>query len=367
MFSVEKIVDRQIIEQLKLEPQTTAKFAGLQYVKADNLQIRRKKVGRGFSYFQATGDRITDEAELTRIKSLTIPPGLTEVRICHLENGHLQATGRDAKQRKQYFYHPQWRKIRSQHKFNRMLLFGVHLPQIRQTTNSHLRKHGLPREKVLATVVQLLETTLIRVGNDQYAKQNNSFGLTTMRDRHVDITGYKVRFEFTGKSGIDHEIELNDRRLATVIKRCQEIPGYEIFKYYDESGERHFVNSEDVNQYLQDITNRDFTAKDFRTWAGTLLAAIELHKLGGFDSQTQAQKNITQAIKNVAKQLGNRPATSRKYYIHPAILEAYQDNLLLSKMSQTSSQNTIDHLRPEETVILQIIKKALPLPRSSVR
>ena len=367
MLAVEKIVDRQTIELLKLEPQKTATFAGLQYVKADSLPIRRKKVGRGFSYFQANGDRISDRAELTRIKSLTIPPALSEVRICHLENGHLQATGRDAKQRKQYFYHPQWRKIRSQHKFNRMLLFGAHLPQIRQTTDSHLRKHGLPREKVLATIVQLLETTLIRVGNNQYAKQNNSFGLTTMRDRHIDITGHKVRFEFTGKSDIDHEIELNDRRLATIIKRCQEIPGYEIFKYYDELGERHFVNSEDVNQYLQDITNQDFTAKDFRTWAGTLLAAIELHRLGNFDSQTQAQKNITRAIKSVAKQLGNRPATSRKYYIHPAIIEAYQDNSLLSKMSQTASQETSDRLHPEEIVILQIIKKALPLPRSSVR
>ncbi|WP_019509325.1 DNA topoisomerase IB [Pleurocapsa sp. PCC 7319] len=362
MLAVEKIVERKFEEILDLEPQESAKVAGLCYVRADDLLIVRKKVGRGFSYIDANGDRIADEAELDRLKSLTIPPALTDVRLCHLPDGHLQATGRDAKRRKQYFYHPQWRKIRSQHKFNRMLLFGAHLPAIRETTDQHLRKHGLPREKVLAAVVQLLETTLIRVGNNRYAKKNSSFGLTTLRDRHVEIKDSKVKFEFRGKSGVDHEIELNDRRLANVIKQCQEIPGYEVFKYYDESGDRQFVDSEDVNEYLQTITTKDFTAKDFRTWAGTLLAAIELNDLGGYDSEPQAQKNVTQAIKNVAQQLGNRPATCRKYYVHPAIIAAYNNKSLLDLMSQTENfKSAANGLNPEEIVILEIIKEALPI------
>ena len=361
MLAIDKIVDRQIVKTLDLEPEKTAKVAGLRYVKADSLRIVRQKVGRGFSYLYLEGDRITDEAELQRLKDLTIPPALSDVLMCHLPNGHLQATGRDAKGRKQYFYHADWRKIRSQHKFNRMLLFGASLPIIRETTDRHLRKRGLPREKVLATVVQLLETTLIRVGNARYAKKNRSFGLTTLRERHVEITGTKVQFEFRGKSGVDHQIELRDRRLANVIKKCQEIPGYEIFKYYDEDGERHFVDSADVNEYLQQITGREFTAKDFRTWAGTLLAAIELDELGQFDSSKQAQKNVTQAIKKVAKQLGNRPATCRKYYVHPAILEAYEDGLLLDLMSKTTDrESATNDLNPEEKAVLEIIEQAIP-------
>ena len=365
MLAIDKIVDRQVIKALDLEPEETAKLVGLRYVRADSLQIVRQKVGRGFSYLDAKGDRITDEAELQRLKDLTIPPALSDVFICHLPNGHLQATGRDTKRRKQYFYHPDWRKIRSQNKFNRMLLFGASLPLIRETTERHLRKRGLPREKVLATVIQLLETTLIRVGNHQYAKKNRSFGLTTLRDRHVEVTGTKVQFEFRGKSGVDHQIELKDRRLAKVIKKCQEIPGYEIFKYYDANGERHFVDSGDVNEYLQQITDRDFTAKDFRTWAGTLLAAIELDELGEFDSDKQAKKNIVSAIKQVAKQLGNRPATCRKYYVHPAILEAYEDGLLLNLMSETTNINIespANELNPEEKVVLKIIEQAIPRP-----
>ena len=363
MLAVDKKVERKIVEALDLEPEKSAEMAGLRYVKADSLVIERKKVGRGFSYLNIKGERITDEAELERLKSLTIPPALKDVRICHLENGHLQATGQDDKKRKQYFYHPQWRKIRSQHKFNRMVLFGACLPSIRATTAKHLRKRGLPREKVLATVVQLLETTFIRIGNDHYAKKNRSFGLTTLRDRHVDIEGTKVKFEFRGKSGVDHEIELQDRRLVNIIKQCQEIPGYEIFKYYDESGDRKFVDSGDVNDYLQQISDRDFTAKDFRTWAGTLLAAIELEELGEFDSEKQAKKNITQAIKNVARRLGNRPATCRKYYIHPAIVESYQNGFLLPLMSETADLEAApNELSPEEQVVLQIIQQAIPLP-----
>ena len=361
MLAVERIFDPKIVSILDSEPQKSAKLAGLRYIRADELQIVRKKVGRGFSYLNANGDRITDKAEIERLKSLAIPPALTEVYLCDLSNGHLQATGRDAKRRKQYFYHPEWRKVRSQHKFNRMLLFGASLPLIRKTTTRHLRKRSLSREKVLAAVVQLLETTLIRVGNDQYAQKNCSFGLTTLRDRHVEITGDKVQFEFRGKSGVDHEIELQDRRLAKIIKQCQEIPGYEIFKYYDAAGERHFVDSADVNDYLQQITERDFTAKDFRTWAGTLLTAVKLDELGEFKSESEAKTNITQAIKYTAKQLGNRPATCRKYYVHPAILEAYQEGSLIELMSEAKNLKSIhDGLNQEEIAILEIIKQNIP-------
>ena len=358
MLAIKEIVDDKVKKTLNLEPEESAKSAGLVYVNADSLQIARKKVGRGFSYLDPHGKRIADEAELARLKSLTIPPALTDVWLCHLPNGHLQATGRDKKKRKQYFYHEQWRKVRSQHKFSRMLLFGASLPSIRQTTAQHLRQRSLTREKVLAAVVQLLETTLIRVGNDQYAQKNCSFGLTTLRDRHVEIEGNKVQFEFRGKSGVDHEIELRDRRLANVIKQCREIPGYEIFKYYDESGDRQFIDSGDVNNYLQQITQQDFTAKDFRTWAGTLLAAMELARLGAYDSEKEAQKNIVQAVKNTAKQLGNRPATCRKYYVHPAIFEAYQSGTLLEIMQQEDLA-AVEELAAEEIAILKIVKESL--------
>ena len=362
MLTVDKIVDSKLVEVLNLEPENSAKLAGLHYVKADSLKISRQKVGRGFSYFNHKGDRISDEQELTRLKSVKVPPAVTDVLLCHLPNGHLQATGRDAKRRKQYYYHPEWRKVRSQHKFNRMLLFGASLPKIRATTEKHLAQRKLSKQKVTAAVIQLLETTLIRIGNDQYAKKNRSFGLTTLRDRHTEIKGSKIKFEFRGKSGVDHEIELKDRKLANLIKKCQEIPGYEIFKYYNESGDRQFLDSGDVNQYLQQITGQDFTAKDFRTWMGTVIAAIELDELGEFDSEKQAKKNVTQAIKRVAKQLGNRPATCRKYYVHPAILEAYQDGSLLELMAHTADlPSETNGLNPEEQVVLNIIKKALPI------
>ena len=361
MLAVDKIVDDRVLELLDLEPEESAEVAGLCYVRADDLAISRQKVGRGFSYFDAKGDRIVDEAEIQRLKSLTVPPALTDVWLCHLPHGHLQATGRDAKERKQYFYHPDWRKVRSQHKFNRMLLFGSLLPQIRATTDRHLRQRKVSREKVLAVVVKLLENTLIRIGNDRYVKKTRSYGLTTLRDRHVDVEGDRIQFEFRGKSGVDHEIELCDRRLATAIKRCQEIPGYEIFKYFDEKGNKQDVKSEDVNQYLQEITGQEITAKDFRTWFGTLTAAVELAELGKFTTETEAKQNITKAIKDTAKQLGNRPATCRKYYVHPAILDSYRNGSLLQLMAESATVESLpNRLNPEEAVILQLMKQTLP-------
>lgn len=324
--------------------------------------IERRRAGKGFYYVSSDGNRITDKAELNRIKALAIPPAWRDVWISPLAHGHLQATGWDAKGRKQYRYHPHWQQVRSQAKFNRMIAFASALPKIRQQTQSDLALRGLPRAKVLATVIRLLELTQIRVGNEEYATTNRSFGLTTMRDRHVDISGSKIAFKFRGKSGVEHDIELSNSALAKIIKRCQDVPGQELFQYLDEEGQRQPIDSGDVNDYLRSATGLDFTAKDFRTWSGTVLAAIELNELGAFETETQAKKNITQAIKDVAKQLGNRPATCRKYYVHPAILDAYQGGTLCQSMPRSTQQKTptaTQELQPEELVVLQLLKQHL--------
>jgi DNA topoisomerase-1 len=243
-----------------------------------------------------------------------------------------------------------------------MIAFGSTLPLIREKTEEHLNLRKLSREKVLATVVRLLETTCIRVGNVEYAKENNSFGLTTMRNRHVDVSGSRVKFQFRGKSGVQHELELNDRRIARIVKQCRDLPGYELFQYFDENSDRQTISSEDVNAYLQEITGEEFTAKDFRTWAGTVAVAQSLTELGAFSSQTQAKNNITQAIKQAAKQLGNRPATCRKYYVHPAIIDAYLDGLLLSTMEQQEELDTEDaphSLSPQERGVLAVLEQQL--------
>lgn len=344
------------------DPIKSAKIAGLRYVCDDTPGIERKRAGKGFSYIGVDGKPIRDTQELNRFKGLVIPPAWTKVWICPLPNGHLQATGRDEKGRKQYRYHPDWQKIRSQTKFNRMIAFGSTLPLIRQKTEEHLNLRKLSREKVLAAVVRLLETTCIRVGNVEYAKQNQSFGLTTMRNRHVDVSGSRVKFQFRGKSGVQHELELNDRRLARIVKQCRDLPGYELFQYFDENGDRQPISSEDVNAYLKEITGEDFTAKDFRTWAGTVVAAQALTEVGAFTSQTQAKKNITQAIKQAANQLGNRPATCRKYYVHPAIIDAYLDGSLLPTMEQQEELETEDSayaLSPQERGVLAVLEQQL--------
>lgn len=358
----QKIIHREVQAALTVEPAQSAAIVGLRYVTDDTCGIQRRRAGKGFYYVNSDGERITDKAELSRIKALAIPPAWRDVWICHLPHGHLQATGWDAKGRKQYRYHPHWREVRSQAKFNRMIAFAEALPKIRQQTQSDLALRGLPRAKVLATVIQLLELTQIRVGNEEYATTNRSFGLTTMRDRHVDISGSKIKFKFRGKSGVKHNIKLSDRRLAKIVKRCQDLPGQELFQYLDEDGQHQPIDSGDVNNYLQAATGQDFTAKDFRTWSGTVLAAIELNELGAFETKTEAKKNITQAIKDVAKQLGNRPATCRKYYVHPAILDAYQDGTLCQNMPCSTQQkpaSATQDLQPEEQVVLQLLKQHL--------
>ncbi|MGF1494947.1 MAG: DNA topoisomerase IB [Microcoleaceae cyanobacterium] len=317
-------------QAIKIDPEQSARLAGLRYVTDEMPGIRRKKWGRGFSYFDIAGDRIGDRTVIQRIKVLAIPPSWEGVWICPLPNGHLQATGRDAKARKQYRYHAEWRSIRSQAKFNRLIDFGQVLPEIRRQVDQDLRRRKLGREKVVATVIRLLDTTHIRIGNPEYARENNSFGLTTLRNRHVSIFGTELLFTFQGKSGVQQEKALTDRRLARVIQQCQEIPGYELFQYYDEVGQKQTVNSEDVNAYLQAVTGKDFTAKDFRTWGGTVEATKALIALGSAESETQAKKNVVAAVKQAAEKLGNRAATCRKYYVHPQILQSYQADQLIA-------------------------------------
>jgi DNA topoisomerase-1 len=346
---------------LSVDPIQYAKSVGLRYVSDDKPGIQRKQVGEEFVYVDVNGKKVFDAEVLDRIKKLVIPPAWREVWICPLKNGHLQSTGRDAKGRKQYRYHPEWCRIRNQTKFDRMTRFGLALPSIRKQTDHDLKLKGLCREKVLATVVQLLEKTFIRVGNAEYAEKNRSFGLTTLRNRHIEISGTKLLFRFRGKSGVEHEIELGDRRLAGIVKRCRDLPGYELFQYLDEEGKRQTVDSKDVNDYLQEITGEDFTAKDFRTWAGTVEAFLELKEIGHFNSQTEAKKNVVQAVKNVAKRLGNRPATCRKYYIHPVVLDTYMEGELPAIIEQSSaaedSKNSDYELRPEEQTVLALLEQ----------
>jgi DNA topoisomerase I len=310
------------------DPKASARAAGLRYVTDEMPGIRRRRAGKGWVYIGPDGKPITDPEERLRIASLAIPPAWTEVWICPLENGHLQATGRDARGRKQYRYHPDWREVRDQTKYGRMIAFAEALPGIRQRVERDLARRGMPREKVLASVVKLLETTLIRVGNDEYARHNESYGLTTLRSDHVEVEGSTIRFQFRGKSGVVHSVDVRDRRLAQVVKRCQELPGHELFEYVDEEGVNRDVTSEDVNAYLREITGQDFTAKDFRTWGGTVLALFALARMEPGETETQKKKNVVEAVKQVAKALGNRPATCRKFYIHPAVLEAYGEGVL---------------------------------------
>ncbi|UBF23743.1 DNA topoisomerase IB [Kovacikia minuta CCNUW1] len=359
-----KVHRRSIHKHLKAtivsDPVESAKAVGLRYVTDDTKGISRKRYGKkGFVYLDVNGDRIQDPEELKRINALAIPPAYKDVWICPFPNGHLQATGRDAKGRKQYRYHPLWRSIRDQTKFTRMIIFSQSLPTLRERLEHDLLLPGLPKEKVLAAILRLMEMTRIRVGNEEYARTNESYGLTTLRDEHVEVKGAQMQFHFRGKSGIEHEIAITDKRLARIVKRCQDIPGQELFQYRDDNGEYQTISSGDVNDYLREITGQDFTAKDFRTWAGTVLAASELASIGPFTSQTAAKKNIVQAIKTVAVHLGNRPATCRKYYVHPAILEAYQDETL-HQITQKYAATIVDNayaLKPEELAVVAMLEQ----------
>ena len=345
-----------------VDPVESALAAGLRWVSDDMPGIRRRKRGKGFGYLLPNGGRLSDSRELERIRKLAIPPAWTDVWICPLRNGHLQATGRDARGRKQYRYHSDWRNVRDENKFGRMILFGEALPRMRQQIEDDLAQRGLPRTKVLAAVVRLLETTLIRVGNREYMKQNNSFGLTTLRDGHVDVAGSKIRFEFRGKSGKEHAVEIQDRRLARVVKQCRDLPGQTLFQYLDENGEQQKVRSEDVNAYLREISGEDFTAKDFRTWGGTVLMLSALLSMGAPDSESErdANKAVVQAVKQVAENLGNRPAICRKYYIHPVVIETFVQGELIDALAgaveESEGEDEANGLRKLEAGVLALLR-----------
>jgi DNA topoisomerase-1 len=308
------------------------------------------------------GTRVRDAETLVRIRSLAIPPAWADVWICRAPNGHVQAAGRDARGRKQYRYHARWRATRDETKYARMLAFARVLPTIRARVAGDLARPGLPREKILATVVRLLETTLIRIGNEEYARDNGSFGLTTMRDRHVAVSGALLRFHFRGKSGKEHAVDIRDPRLARIVRRCQELPGQELFQYVAEDGSRQTIDSADVNAYLRTIAGEEFTAKDFRTWAGTVLAAIALAEIAAFTSRRQARRNILRAVESVARRLGNTPAICRKGYVHPAVIDAYLAGVTLDafrRRTERAITEDVAGLTPDEAVVLGMLQQRL--------
>jgi DNA topoisomerase-1 len=345
-----------------VDPKDAAQSVGLRYVSDARPGIRRRKTGTGFSYARADGSKLSDADVLKRIKALVIPPAWVDVWISPFADGHLQATGRDAKGRKQYRYHALFREVRESTKYEHVVAFADELPTIRKKVHEHMGRRGLPREKVLATVIHLLETTLIRIGNEDYAKQNNSYGLTTLKNRHVAVDGNEVRFRFTGKSGKQWSLRVRDRRVAKIIKACQDLPGQELLQYVDEAGDCQDVTSSDVNAYLKEITGKDVTAKDFRTWAGTVLAAMALNEVESFDSAAQAKRNLREAIEKVAARLGNTPTICRKCYVHPEVLNCYMDgNLVLELKSKAESElrGDVQNLKPEEAAVLALLRGRL--------
>ena len=343
-----------------------ARSAGLHWVNDDGPGIRRLRSGRGFRYVAPSGRALADPQALARIRSLAVPPAWKDVWICPDPRGHIQATGRDAKGRKQYRYHPRWRETRDETKYERLLEFGRALPRIRKRVQRDLERRGLPREKVLATVVRLLEKTLIRVGNEEYARANRSFGLTTLDNRHVRVRGPRIHFHFRGKSGKVHEFGIEDAELSRIVKRCQELPGQDLFQYRDESGRRRTVGSGDVNAYLAEASGRDFTAKDFRTWAGSVRAWWALATQPGATSARQGRRTVSEAIQQVARRLGNTPATCRKAYVHPAVVESYLDGALETpprrrgRPPQPSARSV--RLRPSESALLRLLAAWKPEP-----
>ncbi|MCB1884554.1 MAG: DNA topoisomerase IB [Geminicoccaceae bacterium] len=344
------------------DPRREAKAAGLRYVSDETPGITRKRRGKGFSYYAPDGSLIADPAERKRLDGLAIPPAYTDVWICPNPKGHLQATGRDERGRKQYRYHDDWTALREEAKFEHVLAFGRALPGMRAAVLKDMARPRLDERKVLATIVRLLETTLIRVGNDEYARANRHYGLTTLKRRHLTLDGASMRFSFVGKSGQAHEVEIRDRRVAKAVKRIQELPGQDLFQYLDEEGGRRRVDSAEVNAYLAEIAGDHFTAKDFRTWAGTVLAALALSEFETFDNETAAKRNVRHAVERVARRLGNTPTVCRKAYIHPEILSAYLDGTLVEMLKaevEAVLKGEIEGLEPEEAAVLAFLQKRL--------
>ena len=324
--------------------------------------ITRRNARNGFDYYLPDESLVRDIATLKRIRKLAIPPAWTDVWICRDPNGHLQATGRDQRGRKQYRYHLRWREVRDEAKYGKLLIFARVLPFIRARIEEDLKRPGLTRERVLAAVVRLMELTLFRVGNSEYARTNKSFGLTTLRDRHVRVEGSHIHLSFRGKSGNRYESDINDRRLARIIKGCRDLPGYELFQYLDEEGNQHVVGSEEVNAYLREITGEDVTAKDFRTWSGTQLAAKALQGFRDLETESKRKKAIVRAVEKVAKHLGNTPAICRRCYIHPAIFDGYLDGTLLEALAAKTAaylKDNIEHMSAEETAVTAYLRLRL--------
>lgn len=350
---------RTKLEKIGRDPQITARAVGLRYVSDSKPGFHRKKSGSGFSYVDADGKLVKDKTQLERFKKMVIPPAYTDVWISPIENGHLQFTGKDVAGRKQYRYHQHWNTIRNQSKYHRMEMFARYLPKIRAQVQKDLNRKQLDFEKVLALVIRLMELTHIRVGNESYSKLYGSFGLTTLRDRHVKVKGASMEFEFIGKKGVHQKVDLQSRKLANLVKQCRDIPGKELFQYYDEEGKRQTVDSGDVNTYLKEITGEDFTAKDFRTWSGSVEALHAFNEIGGFDNQTQCKKNIVQAVDNIAACLGNTRSVCRKYYVHPVVIDTYERGKLLDYLKPLNGRaaDPDTALTKSEKVFLNILKK----------
>jgi DNA topoisomerase-1 len=335
-------------------PADAARSAGLRYVSDTMPGLRRKRSGKRFAYLDPAGKAIRDQDVLSRIRSLAIPPAYEDVWICPAPNGHIQATGRDARGRKQYRYHTRWREVRDDTKYGRMVDFAAALPGLRKRVDRDLRLSGMPREKLLAAVVCLLETTTIRIGNDEYARDNNSFGLTTLQNKHATVRGGTVTFSFRGKSGIKHAIGLHDKRLAKIVRACQDIPGQQLFEYVDEDGVPHNVESSDVNAYIREISGDDFTAKDFRTWVGTVHCAVVLAEKSPGETSAERKTILLDAIREVAVRLGNTAAVCRKSYIHPELFAAYEE---LGSLGPIPSAGASRGLHPEERYVVKLLRR----------
>jgi DNA topoisomerase-1 len=354
-------MDRLIkkLEKIGRDPKTTAKAVGLRYASDSTPGYTRKKAGKGWGYYDAEGNSVKDKELINRFNKLVIPPAYTNVWISSHENGHLQFTGTDAAGRKQYRYHADWNKIRNQSKYHRLQTFASYLPAIREQVDKDLSRRNLDHEKVVALVVRLMELTSIRVGNESYKKLYGSFGLTTLQDRHVKIEGANLKFEFKGKKGVFHKVSLQSRKLAKLVKQCRDIPGKELFQYYNEEGNRCSIGSGDINNYLKEITGEDFTAKDFRTWSGSVSALYAFKEAGEFDTVTECRKKIVSVLDEVAVNLGNTRTVCKKYYVHPTIIKSYEEETLFNYIKELDEDKDVkaSELNVAEKALLQILEK----------
>jgi DNA topoisomerase-1 len=345
------------LHRLPLDPKRSAAAIGLAYIRDATPGFTRRRSGKGFVYLDCRGKRVTTLKHLNRIRALAIPPAWERVWICPEASGHLQAIGYDFRGRKQYRYHHAYREVRNQTKFDRIPRVVKALDAIRETARRHLALPGMPRDKVLAAVISILDETGIRIGNEASAEQNKTFGITTLNNRHVEIEGSTVRFRFTGKSGVRQEMEINDRRLARIVQQCHDLPGHHLFEYVDEDGDLRTVTSTDVNAYLREVSGESLSAKDLRTWAGTVECAVALRDLGKFSTVTEGKRNVVAAIKTAAQRLGNRAATCRAYYVHPAVTEAYLEGWLIEAMTSAREGRPGDHLSSDERAIVGVIER----------